>query len=121
MAVNDKLTKRDTALGGKIWCEGCGGAWWLSGPQAAAFHESGKWPHKCGNNPGVPGTGSGDHCTDVTEMRFEPYDVAENVSKLKAAAGAATAAGDDAAAEHYHKAASELPENAARIRKEVAS
>lgn len=85
MGANDELTKRDTALGGKVRCEGCGGEWWLSGPQADACRESGDWGTKCGNNAAFPALGSRDDCTDETELTFVPYDVEENAAKLIAA------------------------------------
>lgn len=84
MSVNKALTKRDTVLGGKIRCDGCGGEWWLSGPQADAFRESGEWPHVCGNNAAIDVPGSRTDCADETEMVFLPYDVEENAAAFEA-------------------------------------
>jgi hypothetical protein len=102
--TNDRLTKRDVALGGKIRCEGCGAEWWVSSAQAKEMLENG-WPTICGNNKAIDVPNTRTDCEDETEMTFLPYDVEENMALLHAAG--------------QHEAADAMPAQAAKILEEV--
>jgi hypothetical protein len=78
----NKLTVKDRALGGKMRCPGCGGEWWVSGPQAKHAEKHG-WPTKCGNSKGVVAAGTREDCEYEGEMEFVPYDVQENLRIFK--------------------------------------
>lgn len=80
--ANEKLTKRDIALGGKIRCEGCGAEWWVSATQAKGMMEN-AWPTICGNNAAIDVPGTRDDCEDETEMVFIPYNIEENVAEFR--------------------------------------
>lgn len=78
----NKLTTEDRALGGKMKCPGCGGEWWVSGPQAKHAEKNG-WPIHCGNSTYFKAAGTREDCEYEGEMEFIPYNVDENLAMFR--------------------------------------